>query len=220
MQFYRKFEPEVKETTVNWRIYILVQTCVLSRTGRGKFTLGEGRHYAPQITSKIKKIYGRLHEQFPYLQICIWNTSVLNELMIHQPGRFYTLIEVEKDAAESVFYSLKEDKHAVFLNPTAHILSHYASDEKEVVIVKSLVSEAPIQDVQGVRTITIEKMLVDIFSDETIFAAQQGSEMHNIFREAYNRYTIHENRMLRYANRRKKKEGFDNYLNKVSKFRQ
>lgn len=165
-------------------------------------------------------MYGKLHKQFPYLQICIWNTSLLNELMVHQPGRFHTLIEVEKDAMESVFFFLKENKTNVFLDPNSEILSRYASGEKETTIVKSLVSEAPMQNVQGVQTITIEKMLVDIFSDETIFAAQQGGEMQNIFREAYNRYTIHESRMLRYADRRSKKESFDKYLNKVSKFRQ
>lgn len=220
VQFYRKFEPKVKETTVNWRVYTLVQTGVLSRIGRGKFTLGEGRNFVPQISSHLKKIYTKLHKQFPYLQICVWHTSVINELMLHQPGRFYTLVEVEKDAIENVFYSLKENKHNVFLNPNADILSRYASGEKETTIVKSLVSEAPMQKVNGVQTITIEKMLVDIFCDETIFASQQGGEMQNIFREAFSRYTIHESRMLRYADRRRKKKEFDNYLNKVSKFRQ
>ena len=220
MEFYRKFEPQVKETTVNWRVYTLVQTGVLSRIGRGKFTLGEGRNFVPQIFSHIKKMYDKLHKQFPYLQICIWNTSLLNELMLHQPGRFHTLIEVEKGAMEPVFFFLKENKTNVFLDPNSETLSRYASGEKETTIVKSLVSEAPMQNVQGVQTITIEKMLVDIFSDETIFAAHQGGEMQNIFREAYNRYTIHESRMLRYADRRRKKESFDKYLNKVSKFRQ
>jgi len=220
VQFYKQFEPKVKPTTVNWRVYTLVQSGVLSRIGRGKFTLGEGRNFVPQISSHIKKLYSKLHKQFPYLPICLWHTSVLNELMLHQPGRFYILVEVEKDAKENVFYFLKENKINVFLDPTADILSRYASGEKETTIVKSLVSEAPIQNVQEVQTITIEKMLVDIFCDETIFAAQQGGEMQNIFQEAYNRYTINESRMLRYADRRRRKESFDKYLNKVSKFRQ
>ena len=220
MQFYKDFEPTIKETTVNWRIYTLVQAGVLSRVGRGKFTLGEGKNFVPQINSSLKKIYTKLLRKFPYLKICVWHTSFLNELMLHQPGRFYTMVEVEKDAMENVFYFLKESKHNVFLDPSADILSRYASGEKETTIVKSLVSEAPIQNVQGVQTITIEKMLVDIFCDEIIFAAQQGGEMQNIFREALSRYTIHESRMLRYADRRRKKESFDKYLNKVSIFRQ
>jgi len=218
MQLYKKFEPNVKETTIDWRVYKLVQSGVLSRIGRGKFTLGQGKNYVPPISSRLKKIYAKLHKQFPCLQICVWHTSLLNEFMQHQPGRFYTLAEAEKDAMENVFYFLKEHKHNVLLNPSAEALSRYGSGEKETTIVKPLVSEAPMQKVNDVQTLTLEKMLADIFCDVTIFASQQGNEMQTIFREAYNRYTIHESRMLRYADRRGKKELFDQYLSKVSKF--
>jgi len=129
-------------------------------------------------------------------------------------------VEVEKEATESVFFFLKQDRKDVFLAPSADILSRYASDQKEATIVLPLVTEAPMQTVNGTQTTTIEKLLVDIFSDETIFASQQGGEMESIFREAYNRYIINESRMLRYADRRRKKKGFHAYLNKVSKFRQ
>lgn len=217
--FYSNCEPNVKQSTINWRIYSLIQSGVLSRIGRGKFTLGEGRIFIPQLTAKIKTLYRQTNKQFPYLQICIWNTIVLNEFMLHQPGKFYTLIEVEKDAMESIFYFLKEKNKNVFLDPSADIISRYAS-EKETIIIKSLVTEAPTQKVQGIETITLEKILVDIFTDEIVFAAQQGSEMKTIFREAYEKYTINESRMLRYADRKRKKEMLSNYLNKVSKFRQ
>ncbi len=209
VQFYEQLEPKVKATTVNWRVYSLVKSGVLSRIGRGKFTFGERKNFVPEISSDLKKLYGKLRKQFPYLQICTWHTSLINKLMLHQPGRFHTLFEVEKDAMEPVFFFLKENKTNIFLDPTTDILNRYASGEKETTIVKSLVSEASMQIVQEVQTVTIEKILVDIFCDETIFAAQQGSEMQNIFKEAYNRYTINESDMLRYADRRGKKKAFD-----------
>lgn len=210
----------MKSTTVNWRVYALVQSGILSRIGRGKFVLGKGRIFIPEISPKIKTLSRDLQKQFPYLQICVWNTSVLNELMLHQPGRFYTLIEVDKETTQSVFYFLKETKKNIFLEPNAEILSLYASAEKETIIINSLVSEAPVQMLRGVMTTTIEKLLVDVFCDDVLFAAQQGSEMATIFREAFEKYTINENKMLRYADRRGKKEAFGNYLNRVSKFRQ
>ncbi|MBH2003407.1 MAG: hypothetical protein I8H66_01855 [Sphingobacteriia bacterium] len=198
----------------------MVQSGILSRIGRGKFTLGKGRIFLPEFSAKIKTLFRDLQRQFPYLQICIWNTSVLNELMLHQPGRFYTLVEVDKEATQSVFYFLKETKKNIFLEPDAKILSLYASAEKETIIINSLVSEAPVQMIQGVVTTTIEKLLVDVFCDDVLFAAQQGREKETIFREAFEKYTINENKMLRYADRRRKKEAFSNYLNRVSKFRQ
>ena len=138
--------------------------------------------------------------------------------MIHQPGRFYILIEVEKEATQSVFFFLKENKLSVFIDPTKDLIEKYIPDEKETFMVTALVSEAPIQLINGVNFPTLEKMLVDIFCDDVIFAAQQGSEMRTIFREAMKKYTINENRMLRYADRRRKKESFRQYLNFNFKF--
>lgn len=212
IDFYLNREPEVKTTAINWRIYKLVQSGVLTRIGRGKFAIGENRIYKPVISSKIKSIYSKLKKEFPYLRMCIWNTSSLNEFMIHQPGRFYLLIEVDKGATQSVFFYLKEHKFSVFVEPTKDLIEKYIPDEKETLIVKSLVSEAPLQTINGISSPTIEKMLIDIFCDDVIFDAQQGSEMRTIFQEALSKYALNENRMLRYADRRGKKDSFREYL--------
>ena len=213
-------KPQTKTTTVNWRIYKLVQLGVLNRIGRGKFVIGEGKLYMPEISSKIKSIHAKLIKEFPYLKICIWNTSLFNEFMIHQPGRFYILIEVEKEATQSVFFFLKENKYSVFVEPTKELIDKYIPYEKETLIVKALVSEAPVKLITKVNIPTLEKMLVDIFCDDLIFAAQQGSEMRTIFQEAIEKYVINENRILRYANRRGKKDSFRKYLNLISNLRQ
>ena len=190
---------------------------VLTRIGRGKFAVGTGKIFIPDFTNKLKTINSKLKKEFPFLEICLWNTSAFNEFMIHQPGRFYILVEVEKDAAQSVFFSLKEAKYSVFIEPTKDLIEKYIPDEKETLIVKPLVTEAPLQKIDGVNTVTLEKMLVDIFCDEVIFSAQHGSEMRTIFKEAISKYAVNENRMLRYANRRRKKESFTKYWNSILK---
>ncbi|MDO9679665.1 MAG: hypothetical protein Q7262_01510 [Bacteroidales bacterium] len=192
----------------------------MKRIGRGRFAIGKNRVYEPEISSKIKSVYSKLNKEFPYLRICIWNTSSLNEFMIHQPGRFYILIEVDKVAVQSAFFYLKEYKFSVFVEPTKDLIEKYLPDQKETFIVKSLVSEAPLQTINGINLPTIEKMLVDIFCDDVIFAAQQGSEMRTIFQEAFKKYTVNESRMIRYADRRRKKESFREYLNSISNLRQ
>lgn len=218
--FYRDLEPDVKYNTVNWRVYALVQSGVLARTGKGKFSLGTSRTFIPELSATLKNLYRDIQRQFPYIQICVWSTSVFNEFMLHQPGKYYLIVEVDKDVTQSVFHFLTEKKKSIFLEPTAEVLSLYASKEKNAVIIKSLVSEAPVQLLQNVFTVTLEKMLVDIFCDDVLFAAQQGSEMQTIFRNAFDNYTINENKMLRYADRRRKKEAFLNYLHKIPNFRQ
>ncbi|MDD2564278.1 MAG: hypothetical protein PHU27_08700 [Salinivirgaceae bacterium] len=154
------------------------------------------------------------------MRMCIWSTSSFNEFMIHQPGRFYILIEVDKEATESVFFYLKEHKFSVLVEPTKEIVEKYLPDEKETLIVKSLVSEAPLQTINRINSPTIEKMLVDIFCDDILFAPQQGSEMRTIFQEALIKYTVNESRMMRYADRRRKKGTLREYLNTISNLRQ
>jgi len=220
MEFYQTIEPEVKKTTVNWRIYTLVQEGILDRVGRGKYSLGKVDTYIPEISSKLNSVYKKMKSDFPFLTVCLWSTSVFNEFMLHQPGRYYQLIEVDKDAMESVFYYLKDRNYSVFMEPSEQLIRRYMIDEKEPWIVKSLVSEAPTQLVNNIPTVTIEKLLVDIFCDPIIFNAQQGSEMNHIFIEAFEKYSISESKMLRYASRRRKKKELDNYLNETSKYRQ
>jgi len=211
--FYKKNESNITQTAVNWRVYSLVQMGLLNRIGRGKFIIGEGKNFIPEVSPKMKTLNSKLKKEFPYLKICIWNTSALNEFMVHQPGRFYLLIEVEKDATQSIFYFLKEAKYSVFIDPTSDILEKYLPSEKESLIIRSLVSEAPLQNVKGINTASLEKMLVDVFCDNVLFSAQQGSEMRTLFKEALNKYSVNENRMLRYADRRGKKDSFTKYLN-------
>ena len=141
-------------------------------------------------------------------------------MLIHQPGKFYLLVEVEKDSMEPVFYFLKDNNYPVFLEYDKDVITRYLSNENNAIIIKSLVSEAPVQNIKGVTTITVEKMLVDIFCDDNIFSSQQGSEMKNIFNEVFNKYTVNVNRILRYADRRRKKSAIIKYLKTVSNFRQ
>lgn len=179
--FYSRFEPNVKQTTINWRVYTLVQMGVLNRIGRGKFSIEQGKLFTPEISFKMKSVYNKLKKKFPYLEICIWSTSALNEFMLHQPFHFYLIVEVERDATQSVFFFLKEMKYPVFIKHTSELLEKYFPDGKEALIVKPLVSEAPDQDVNGINTISLEKLLVDIYCDDVIFSATTRLRNANYF---------------------------------------
>lgn len=192
---------------------------VLCRVGRGKFTIGESKKFIPEISPKMKTIYNKIKKAFPFVNLCMWNTSTLNEFMIHQAGQFYLLIEVEKEAKESTFYFLKEAKHVVYIDPTSELIEKYIRHGSQAIIIKSLVSEAPTQFAKGVSTTTIEKILVDIFCDDIIFSSQQGAEMRTIFNEALNKYSVNENKMWRYAARRRKKDELTKYLSSLSNWR-
>ena len=194
----------------------MVQNGILQRIGRGKFTVGEEKKYIPEISSTIKTVFKKLKTEFPYTNICVWNTSVLNEFMQHQPNHFFILVETDKETTNSVFYFLREIKKSVFIEPTNDILEKYNLNERETFIIKPIISEAPTQNINGIETVTIEKMLVDIFCDDVIFSAQQGREMRSIFKNAFEKYTINQSKMLRYADRRRKKEELSQFIKTIS----
>ena len=194
----------------------MVQNGILQRIGRGKFTVGEEKKYIPEISSTIKTVFKKLKTEFPYTNICVWNTSVLNEFMQHQPNYIFILVETDKETTNSVFYFLREIKKSVFIKPTNDILEKYNLNERETFIIKPIISEAPTQNINGIETVTIEKMLVDIFCDDVIFSAQQGGEMRTIFKNAFEKYTINQSKMLRYADRRRKKEELNQFIKTIS----
>jgi len=210
--FYRQFEEDVKKTTINWRVYELVQKGILQRIGRGTFKLGKENHFVPEISSQMKSTYRKVKREFPYLNLCLWNTSVLNEFMVHQPYQFFSLVEVDNEATDSVFHFLKEHRSAVYLEPNEEVLENYLTADKNACIVQPLVSEAPVLNVNGVTSAPLEKILVDVFCDSVTFSAFQGVERSTIFKAAFDKYTVNRNKLLRYADRRGKKEDIKTYL--------
>jgi hypothetical protein len=214
--FYQHNNLALKASTVNWRIYSLIHSGVLDRVSKGKFRVGKSRNWQPEITPRISTIHKKLKKQFPYLTICMWNNAVFNEFMVHQLFKYYILVEVEKDAMESVFFYLKDSKFNVALNPDKDFLYLYFSGLHECIIVKPLISEAPLQILDDMQVQSIENLLVDVFCDDQVFAAMQGTEMQNIFKGAFSKYSVHIDRLFRYANRRGRKKKLLTYLNKES----
>ena len=58
--------------------------------------------------------------------------------------------------------------------------------------------------------------MVDLFSEEILFTAQQGAERATIFSNAFETYTINRNKLLRYAARRNQKKQMIDYLNDLN----
>lgn len=122
---------------------------------------------------------------------------------------------MDKDTSESVFLFLKEQNLNVFINPTDEILEHYVISSANPIIIKNLLSESPLQMINKYTTITIEKLLVDIYSDKYLFNFYQGKEFQNIIKNAYDKYTVNNTKLLRYASRRGKKEEFKSIINQI-----
>ena len=207
LNFYRQFEPNLKETTFRWRIYHLKEKKIISSLSKVFFSLRYRPTFTPEINETDRRIYSKIEKQFPQLKQCIWSTRIINELMLHLPGKFITVIEVEKDALEPVFHYLQNiNVKNVYLQPDEKEIERYLYETEGAIVIKSLISKAPIQKVNNVMAPTIEKILVDLYCDRKLFNVFQGSELVHIINNAYDRYPIDFTKFFNYAKRRKGKK--------------
>lgn len=214
-KFYIKLEPEIKKTTLNWRIYSLVEQGVLQRIGRGKYKIGKQKEFVPEPSKEIESIYVNLKKEYPFLDISIWTTEWLVQWMLHLPNKHMIIIEVEKGSEEHVFYYLSEIYKNVFLNPDNEILNRYADNKQNVIIVKNLITHAPLQNINKIKVPRIEKILVDLQLDTNLFSAYQGRDLDTILENCFEYFTINKDKMLRYADRRRKKNFVAKRINNI-----
>jgi hypothetical protein len=169
------------------------------------------RTFEPLINERIEALNAVLSKDFPLLNTCIWTTEWLNEWTIHQSVRTYTIVEVEDNACESVFYHLRDKSFKnVFLEPDALLMERYVSDAENPIIVKKLVGRSPLMSVKmsndvAIKVPKLEKILVDIYCDSIVFAAYKGHEQDQIFQQVFKNYGLNMKTFFAYAERRKRK---------------
>ena len=66
--WFRESKPDLKDSTINWRIYMLVKDGVLARVSKGIFRIGEHCVYKPAVDAKIKKLSKTIGKQFPFAE--------------------------------------------------------------------------------------------------------------------------------------------------------
>lgn len=170
------------------------------------YALGQGNCFLPLLTKKQKNISSRIKKQFPLVTFCCWHTSALKEFFQHFAVYDFLLIETERETIDAVFHFIKETNKNTFKEPSRDMMENLVFDGKDAVIVKSLITEAPLQEVDAVTVPAIEKIIVDLVADSETFFFLQGHEMLNVFESAMGKYTVNTDRLLRYAKRRTTKD--------------
>lgn len=211
--FYRQFEPDLKDSTFRWRIYNLKTEKIITPLSRGLFTLSYKPVFIPEIGDVEKKIFTKVAKQFLGLRQCIWSTKAINEFMLHIPGRYITVLQVDEDALEPVYEFLKEQKYSnVYIQPEEKEIDRYIYESDTAIILQSLITKSPTQKIKTITSITIEKMIVDLYCEKKLYSAFQGGELVHIINNAYNRYSIDFTKLFGYAKRRRKESGLEEFL--------
>ena len=217
--FLTDLDPEITESALTWRIHDLVKRKVIDQVKLGVYTISNKDAYQPFVSKKLARLSKIVAKEFDQLDYCIWSTEWLNEFTRHQLGTFFYILEVEKDFVEEVFNAYSESKqYKVFLDPEEDIMERYVESEISIVI-KPLITRSPKQKIainekskEKIYVPTLEKILIDVYSDAVTFYAIQGSEMDTLFENALKRYQINFTKLISYARRRNKEEQIKSYL--------
>ncbi|SJN33264.1 hypothetical protein FM120_08515 [Sphingobacterium faecium PCAi_F2.5] len=204
--------PTWSDNTINMYLSKLKKEGIINAPSRGIYEMESNTPFQPNISNSLKRIFNKVKREFPYINFCIWDTVWLNDFMRHQPFKHYVVIEVEKDASESVFTFLTEINKNVYFNPDEEIFDRYIHNQDEVLIVKNMVSESPLIEKDKISIPALEKLLVDMLIDISLFSAQQN-EKEFIMRSVMEKYALNELKMRRYAVRRNREREIDELVN-------
>lgn len=215
--FFREFEPDLKEGTLGWRIYDLKQRNIIRSPKRGIYEISYKPKYKPHISTDLRKIAKEIAKNFEKVKYCIWETEWINEFSQHQSNKSIVIVEIEKEFVESLYYKLKDRlRYDFYLDPGKRDIDIYVSESGLPVIVKKLTTRSPITSKsEGKGKICIpllEKILVDLVVEKEIFYFYQGSEMLHVYENAIDRYAINFTKLFSYAGRREKEEEIKLFL--------
>lgn len=195
-------ETDLNKNTLISRIYLLKKRGVLSSCGRGLYRVG-GRPLLSHFVLQEKPSFMQLvAEKLPHIRFTVWEYRMIAEAAQTKISQNYLFAEADKEACEPVFELIRTDRKDVFLDPDELVLSRYASMHEKPVIIKPLISEAPLETVQGTTIPALEKLCVDPLSEPHYFPEIRGQAYRNLLKAIFADNVINRNTLRRYAARR------------------
>ncbi len=210
VNYLKKTTNYEKKSSIRWVIHELVKSGKITKIDSEHFFNGVLKEFFPKNESERKKeVKDFVKEKYSNLDIIVYESTVLNEWINHQVSRNVIFVEVEKFFMEDVFTSLREHFNNDFLlNPSIDDYYLYAKDD--MIIVSNLITRAPIH--KDSREIRIEKLIVDIFSNDLISEFFSHSEYDTVINSVFNMYKVNIKKAFSYAKRRNLSEKLEKYV--------
>ena len=209
---------EISKVTLSWYLREMVKESTLFKLGRGIYTARsvQTHEYTPRLSNKTIKVCKAISMTFPFITVSGFDGEVLADFQHHLSSNNLHYIEVDREAMESVFHFLKQEGHTAYLNPTKEFVYDNIDISKDAFVVKPLITESPVIEIQSVKTPRLEKILVDIYCDDDMDYLH-GSEWTRIFDNAHTLYSVNRTTMLRYASRRNAKKSIEKAIENLGK---
>lgn len=227
--YFSSLYPELTEKDYQRFLYKLLKDSYISSSGSGIYIIldsqapdyAKRKRFAPMMSSFLLEIKQNILSELSFANFVIWETKILHDLMIQQPGINMVVLETENETTRVAFNYLSEKYPGrVFISPDRKVIENYVLPQRDTVIISKLISQTPKgRREQELPYAKLEKILVDIFVDDNKFFIFQGSEMVSIYEEAFRLYLIDELSLFRYAGRRNAKQRLLKFIQEETKIR-
>ena len=202
------------EAAINLSLSLMLKNGELIKESWGTYLLPiqKKRLFIPVPSKEIRDINQLLKEEFPYTNICVWDPQIIVPFMQHIPNLNLLIVEIERIAMEPAFNLLQEkvSERRVIFNPSSEDYARYVSGFPSI-IVKPLISQAPLIDFGGINMPRLEKVMVDILGDIEFDFAREG-ELYTIIENLLSSFDVNYKALYRYADRRSRRSQVDSLL--------
>jgi hypothetical protein len=195
----------LSESAFRVTIHRLKKLGILKSVRRGLYQIDTKRGLDFPVSQAEKEIIHLVKSHLPLLDIVLWTSSIFNHFASFQSNKEFLFVEVESGSELAVFELLQDIYSGfIFLKPNEEIYSNYIIKTEKPIIIKTLISESPLESVNGILRPSLEKIIVDFYADELNFRTWIG-ERERIVTELFGATIINLSTLMRYASRRNRK---------------
>lgn len=212
--FLSSLFPELSVKTIPWKINQLKAENLIYQTGRGLYTFDFKPDFNLEVSLKTKRIYNKT-KTFVATDLVVWDTEMLDLIIDKVSEKRTTFLCVQKDELNELFDQMQSMSKPVYLEPNHEIIQRYILPQNDVVLLYQLISETPTQQSGDYMLPTIEGILVNAWLLSENYLKPLDYTISEIFENAFRKYNVNKNKLLRYASRRDQRKEIEQLIQTI-----
>lgn len=217
--FYRRFDPMLTQTTLNWRIHCLLKAGIIFQMARGLYSFQPQQKFSFKPTKRLLIFQKYLQQNDLGDGLYFFDVDLLNPFRRKTIESTTLLVWSKlKDKTRQLSTCNDLKNYCITTNSKKNNLRQNTPEIK--VFVLREISEAP-KTKNGKQFSKIpppEKIIVDMIVHPTLFHINHSSEISEIILNMSQVHSFNTSMIFRYAARRNRKTEIQHYLSAVLKF--
>ena len=210
-----------KETDIRNLLEHMMENGDIARVSRNRYVRGTGSHqsntFAPVCSEEAIHLIKNIENKNPYVNFQVWELNWFNEFLVHLVARNMIFLDVENGGCEFIYSSLLDDYQGrMLLHPGSKELQYYLQPDS--IIIERLISESP-KTKDRIHEAPIEKLIVELFANRVLKSLLSQGDYPYVLETIFEKYTVDQIKMFRYARRRSKQEELYSFIQKNTKIK-